>query len=127
MIMRFCPLFAFVSNPAWAANTLVINANVITVDQVQPAAQAFAFENGRFTAVGTNDQILKLKTLSTKIIDLKGLTVTPGFNDVHLHPQAIFDENSPYYRVWLGGDRVKTMGDLIVACNEEPQLPLLAN
>jgi predicted amidohydrolase YtcJ len=93
----------------------VINANVITVDRDHPSAQAFAFDNGRFTAIGTNEQILKLRTLSTAVIDLKGRTVTPGFNDAHLHPQAIFDENSPYYRVWLGGDRVKTMSDLIAA------------
>ena len=41
--------------------------------------------------------------------------MTPGFNDAHLHPQAIFDETSPYYRVWLGTDRVKTMDDLVAA------------
>ena len=110
MIIRLCLLLALISNAAWAANTLVINGNVITVDKNQPSAQAFAFENGRFTAVGTNEQILKLKTPSTEIIDLKGLTVTPGFNDVHLHPQAIFDENSPYYRVWLGGDSATAKG-----------------
>ena len=115
MVMRLCLLLAFISNAAWAANTVVINANVITVDKDHPSAQAFAFENGRFTAVGTNEQILKLRTASTVVIDLKGMTVTPGFNDAHLHPQAIFDENSPYYRVWLGGDRVKTMSDLIAA------------
>ena len=115
MVKRFCVLLAFISNAAWAANTLVINANVITIDKDHPSAQAFAFENGRFTAVGTNEQILKLQTPSTEIINLKGMTVTPGFNDAHLHPQAIFDENSPYYRVWLGGDRVKTMSDLIAA------------
>ena len=43
------------------------------------------------------------------------MTVTPGFNDAHLHPQAIFDENSPYYRVWLGADKVKTMDELVAA------------
>jgi predicted amidohydrolase YtcJ len=43
------------------------------------------------------------------------MTVTPGFNDAHLHPQTIFDENSPYYRVWLGGDRVRTMSDVVAA------------
>src|SRR5215469_14229713 len=115
MIKRFGVLLAFISNAVWAANTLVINANVITVEKDHPSAQAFAFENGRFTVVGTNEQILKLKTPSSQIIDLKGMTVTPGFNDVHLHPQAIFDESSPYYRVWLGADRVKTMRDLITA------------
>ena len=46
---------------AYAANTIFINANVITVDPAHPSAQAFAFEYGRFIAVGTNAQILKLK------------------------------------------------------------------
>lgn len=115
MVTRLCLLLAFLSNAAWAGDTLVINANVITVDRDHPSAQAFAFDNGRFTAVGTNEQILKLRTPSTVVIDLKGMTVTPGFNDAHLHPQAIFDENSPYYRVWLGADRVKTMDDLVAA------------
>jgi len=78
MITKLFLCIVFLSYAAWAANTLVINANVITVDKDRPSAQAFAFENGRFTAVGTNDQILKLKTPSTKIIDLKGMTVTPG-------------------------------------------------
>jgi predicted amidohydrolase YtcJ len=115
MMTRLCLMLAFISNAAWAADTLVINANVITVDKDHPSAQAFAFDNGRFTAVGTNEQILKLRTPTTVVIDLRGMTVTPGFNDAHLHPQAIFDENSPYYRVWLGGDRAKTMDDLIAA------------
>jgi predicted amidohydrolase YtcJ len=115
MIKKLCLLVAFISNAAWAQNTVVINANVITIEKDQPFAQAFAFDNGRFTAVGTNEQILKLRTPSTIVLDLQGMTVTPGFNDAHLHPQAIFDENSPYYRVWLGGDRVKTISDLISA------------
>ncbi len=111
----FIALLACVANLAYGASTIVINAKVITVDPAHPAAQAFAFDNGMFTAVGTNAQILRLKTPSTQVIDLKGLTVTPGFNDAHLHPQAIFDENSPYYRVWLGSDKVKTINELVAA------------
>ena len=103
MMKKLCLFLALVAPCAYADPTLVINANVITVDSAHPAAQAFAYENGRFIAVGTNEQILKLKGLASKVIDLQGMTVTPGFNDAHLHPQAIFDENSPYYRVWLGG------------------------
>ena len=61
MVTRLCLLLAFLSNAALAANTLVIHANVITVDKDHPSAQAFAFENGRFTAVGTNEQILTEK------------------------------------------------------------------
>ncbi len=119
MIKRICFVFALLSNIAFAADTIVINAKVITVDPNHPSAQAFAIDNGRFSAVGTNAEILKLKTASTKVIDLKGETVTPGFNDAHLHPQAIFDENSPYYRVWLGGDRVKTIDELVGALKKK--------
>src|ERR1700679_286397 len=95
-------LLALTSNVAFATDTIVINAKVITVDRDHPSAQAFAIDNGRFIAVGTNAEILKLKTASTKIIDLKGETVTPGFNDAHLHPQALFAEGTPHYRVRLG-------------------------
>jgi predicted amidohydrolase YtcJ len=119
MPKRLCLLFALLPNVAFASDTIVINANVITVDKDHPSAQAFAIDNGRFTAVGTNAEILKLKTSSTKVIDLKGETVTPGFNDVHLHPQAIFQEGTPHYRVWLGGDRVKTMDELVAALKRQ--------
>ena len=119
MSKRLCLLLALLPNVAFAADTIVINANVITVDKDHPSAQAFAIDNGRFTAVGTNAEILKLKTASTKVIDLKGETVTPGFNDVHLHPQAIFQEGTPHYRVWLGGDRVKTIDELVAALKRQ--------
>ena len=115
MIGKLCLILALSANFAYAAQIIVINANVITVDAEHPTAQAFAYDDGRFTAVGTNVEILKLKTPSTEVIDLKGMTVTPGFNDAHLHPQAIFDENSPYYRVWLGSDKVHTIEDLVAA------------
>jgi predicted amidohydrolase YtcJ len=117
MLRRFCLFFVFaaLASSAFAADTIVISANVITVDKDHPHAQAFAYDNGHFVAVGTNAEILKLKTPSSEVIDLKGMTVVPGFIDAHLHPQPIFDENSPYYRVWLGSDRVTTMDELVAA------------
>jgi predicted amidohydrolase YtcJ len=115
MIKRLCFFLILISNVAYAANTIVINANVVTVDAAHPAAQAFAYEDGRFLAVGTNAEILKLRTPSSEVIDLHGMTVVPGFNDAHLHPQMIFDQGSPYYRVWLGGDRVRTLDQLVAA------------
>jgi predicted amidohydrolase YtcJ len=115
MIKRLCVFLVLIANVAYAADTIVINGKVITVDKDHPSAEAFAIDNGRFTAIGTNAEILKLKTTSTKVIDLKGMTVTPGFNDVHVHPQGIFDESSVYYRVWLGADKVKTIDELVAA------------
>ncbi|MCL1894736.1 MAG: amidohydrolase [Holophagaceae bacterium] len=94
-------------------STIYVNGTVITVDPSRPYAEAFAVVNGRFFTVGTNDEIRRLVTPSTKIVDLKGMTVTPGFNDTHVHPSAVYDDNSPYYTPWLGPEKVTTMDDLI--------------
>ncbi|MGZ5545384.1 MAG: amidohydrolase [Limisphaerales bacterium] len=48
-------------------------------------AQAFAVKDGRFLAVGTVEEIQKLKGKKTLVIDLHGKFVMPGFNDAHLH------------------------------------------
>jgi cytosine/adenosine deaminase-related metal-dependent hydrolase len=106
MLKRLALLVALATHSAFATDLIVINANVITVDANHPAAQAFAVDAGHFIAIGTNDEVLKFKTASTKVVDLHGETVVPGFNDVHLHPQPIFAEGTPHYRVWLGADRV---------------------
>jgi predicted amidohydrolase YtcJ len=39
---------------AAAADTIYVNANVLTMDVSKPHAEAFAVDNGRFTAVGSN-------------------------------------------------------------------------
>jgi hypothetical protein len=43
------------------------------------------------------------------------MTVTPGFNDVHLHPTGVHEEDSPYYTPWLGPEKVHNMDELIAA------------
>lgn len=48
-------------------------------------AQAVAIANGRFVAVGSNDEIKSLATGATTKIDLGGKTVVPGFIDSHSH------------------------------------------
>ena len=74
-----------------AADLVVVNADVYTVDPNTPRAQAFAVENGRFSAVGTNAEIRALADADTQVIDARGNTVTPGFIDGHSHVSG----NSP--------------------------------
>ena len=67
-----------------APDTIFINADIYT--QAQPArAQAMAVREGRILAVGSNDEIRKLKEKHTQVIDLGGHFVMPGFNDAHVH------------------------------------------
>jgi hypothetical protein len=48
-------------------------------------AEALAVVGDRILAVGTRDEIMKLKGPETKVVDLGGRFVMPGFNDAHLH------------------------------------------
>jgi hypothetical protein len=50
------------------------------------AAEAVAIRNGRFVAVGTNEEARRLAESSTRQIDLRGKTVVPGLIDSHTHP-----------------------------------------
>jgi predicted amidohydrolase YtcJ len=62
------------------------NGNILTIDPQQPRVEAVAIADGRFLAVGSNDEVLGLATARTKKIDLSERTVTPGFIDAHTHP-----------------------------------------
>lgn len=66
-------------------NTIYYNGQVITVDENFPEAEAVAIENGLITKVGCNDEVLKLKIEDTKLVDLKGKVMLPGFIDGHSH------------------------------------------
>src|SRR6201997_298939 len=56
-----------------------------TLDRGNPTASAVAIKDGTFTAVGHDNEVMKLAGPSTKIIDLKGRRVLPGLIDNHLH------------------------------------------
>ena len=74
------------------ADLIFTHGNVYTgvVDPSTPLvagkrAEAIAVRGDRILAVGTKDEILKLKGPDTKIVDLGGHCVMPGFNDAHMH------------------------------------------
>ncbi len=64
--------------------TAFINGNIITLDN-DKLCEAFYVEHGVFKAVGTTKEILSLCKPYDVIVDLKGNTVVPGFNDAHMH------------------------------------------
>jgi predicted amidohydrolase YtcJ len=66
------------------AELILINGNIYTVNVNFDKAQAFAVKNGRFLAVGTNEDILKLYE-SKNVVDAKNQTILPGLIDAHCH------------------------------------------
>ncbi len=68
-----------------AASLIVINGDVRTVDPDVPHASAFAVRDGRFLAIGEDEDIGVLAGAETRIIDAQGATVLPGLTDGHSH------------------------------------------
>jgi predicted amidohydrolase YtcJ len=66
------------------ATLVFLNANVLTMGAGQ-RAEAIAIRDDRIAAVGCDGQIESLAGPSTKIIDVKGATILPGFTDCHIH------------------------------------------
>ena len=64
---------------------VLINGNIITMNPKQPYAQAIAIKYDKIVEVGTNNEVKPWINKNTKIVDLKGRTVTPGFIDAHVH------------------------------------------
>lgn len=76
------------------ASLVIINAKVHTVDKQKPKAQAIAIKNDKIIAVGTNFEVKKLVDENTKVINVKGKLMLPGFNDSHVHFMGIGNQFS---------------------------------
>ena len=68
-----------------AADTILTNGKIITVNDRFTIAQAVAIRGERFVAVGTNQDIARLAGPNTRRIDLGGKSVIPGLIDAHAH------------------------------------------
>ena len=64
---------------------IFFNGKIVTVDKDFTISEAVAIKAGRFVAVGSNEDILKLAGADTEKIDLQGKTVIPGLIDAHTH------------------------------------------
>ena len=64
---------------------VLVNANVITLDPSRPRSEAVAIKYGRIAFVGSNKAALEMAERETKVLDLEGRTVLPGFIDTHVH------------------------------------------
>jgi predicted amidohydrolase YtcJ len=68
-----------------SADVIFTDANVMTMDDAHPRAQAVAVKGDTIMAVGTNEEIAKLQGPGTGAVSLGGKTLVPGFIDTHQH------------------------------------------
>jgi predicted amidohydrolase YtcJ len=67
------------------ADLLIVNGRVFTADEQGTMAQAVAVAGNQILRVGTDQELAALRGPGTRVIDAHGATVTPGFNDSHVH------------------------------------------
>ena len=72
---------------AWAqaADTVLVNGKIVTVDNESSIREALAVRDGTIVAVGRTADIKRLVGPKTRTIDLQGRTVIPGLIDSHMH------------------------------------------
>ena len=98
----FAVLFAIVTRPIAAPpHEIYVNGTVLTMDSDNRIAEAVSVRDGVIDAVGGSEAMLATATDITKVVDLRGRTLIPGFVDAHGHfpgsGQTVFsvDLNSP--------------------------------
>ncbi|HTW67833.1 MAG TPA: amidohydrolase [Bryobacteraceae bacterium] len=70
---------------AQTADLILIHGTILTVDAKDSIAEAVAIAKGKIIAVGTTAEIERHTGPATRVIDLHGLTATPGLIDTHGH------------------------------------------
>src|SRR3990172_5791396 len=67
------------------ADLVLRGGAVHTVDPARPRAQAVAVRGGRIVAVGTDADVGEHMGPRTRVVELRGRTLLPGFQDAHVH------------------------------------------
>jgi predicted amidohydrolase YtcJ len=75
-------------SPARAPDLLLLGGKVFTADSARPWATAVAIAGERVLAVGDDAALRALAGPTTRVIDVGGRVVVPGFNDAHTHIAA---------------------------------------
>lgn len=95
-----------------AADIVLTNGDVHTVDGQNNRARAVAIKANRIVAVGNDQQISRHVTPATEIFDLEGRSVLPGINDSHLHLLG-WGLSNPPFSLDLTYPNVKSIADCV--------------
>ncbi len=73
-------------DPSATADAIYVGGDIVTISDAQPVAEALAVKDGKILAVGTRAELEQAhKGDTTKIVDLGGKALLPGFLDAHSH------------------------------------------
>ncbi len=68
-----------------AADLIITNARIITMDPAQPFAEALAIKGNQILTVGNSSDVMQTRDARTRVHDNKGNSVIPGIIEGHVH------------------------------------------
>src|SRR4051794_41597233 len=74
------------TNHDFSADVVFTGGHVHTVEAARPRAEAVAVRDERIAAVGSVADVAPLIGSGTRVVDLAGRLLVPGFQDAHVHP-----------------------------------------
>jgi hypothetical protein len=102
---------------------VVLNGRIVTMDKQMSVVEAIAISGARILALGPIEDIKRFIEPSTRVVDLGGKTVLPGFIDAHYHLQLASCTLSLMAQCHTPPN--KTIDDVILRLQEwEPKVPL---
>ncbi len=113
--------FATLAGPAqtWGQamkpSLILVNGRFSTLDPENPAPEAVAIADGKFLAVGTEQEIRALADGQTRIVDLGGRRAIPGLIDSHMH----IIRGGLNYNMELRWDGVRSLADALRMLKEQ--------
>jgi len=100
------------------ADAIYIGGTVITVDDAMPSAEALAIKDGLIVAVGTAAEVMAMRADHTRVVDIGGLTIVPGFIDGHAHLGGLGAQAVGANLLAPPDGNVETIDDLVEALLE---------
>ena len=100
-----------------AADLILVNGRIATLDKGGSFTRAVAVKDGLFVAVGNEKEVMPYRSPTTKVIDVGGRTVIPGLNDSHIH----IIRGGLNYNLELRWDGVPSLADALTRLKYQAQ------
>lgn len=98
------------------ADLILFNGKIITVNENFEVMESVAIKDGKFLAVGTNNEVKAFADENTDWIDLKGKTVIPGLIDTHIHVEMCAKQVG-----WVNLEKTREIKDVLQLISDRIQ------
>jgi predicted amidohydrolase YtcJ len=110
-----------------AADTIYMGGDIVTVNDAQPTAEAVAVKDGKILAVGARAAVEAAhKGAATRVVDLAGRTLVPGFVDAHAHLSGFGSQAVAANLLASPDGTANTIDDVVAALQEFAKGPDVA-